>query len=147
MRLNISALFFLFIFACCTSNNLRPKVYTTLHCDQKFQAVNLIDLIDSASIYNGRWIETSGYYLWASEESVLSLRKTDYQTENMLWVDFESELAYRTVGDSIFLFKSLNEFENVKGKKIRIRGRLDASNNGHRYVAFIYNVCYLEILK
>lgn len=137
----------LLLFISCTNNlEVVSEIYTTNSCDENFQSISFSNLVDSVSKYNGRGVEVSGYYHWAPDASAISLHRGDIKLQNMLWVDFDSELAKKTNDDTIFLFKS-KRFDKVKERKIKIRGRVDAGNNRYHYVARIENVCYLEVLE
>lgn len=101
-------------------------------------------LSDSASFYDRKQVEVSGYYSWRIEESALFARKTNSDNEFSLWVDFKAGLV-----DSLMKRELLGEniFSKMSGKRIKIRGILYSNSHGHlgQYSASVKDVCYLEI--
>ena len=106
MRFIINSLFLFFLIS-CTSNKSLPKIYTTGSCNKKFQHVSFKALTDSASIYDGHFVEISGYYYWGMETSAISRQKGEHEIKNMVWVNFDPDLATIKGKDTVFLFRPL----------------------------------------
>ena len=145
MRFIVSTLFIFFLVG-CTSHKSISTIYTTNDWNQKFQPISFKALADSAFIYDGHFVEISGYYYWGTEVSAISRQKGEHEIENMIWVDLDPDLATIKGNDTVFLFRPLKEYDKIKRKRIKIRGKIDSSNHGHGWVAYINFVCYVELL-
>jgi hypothetical protein len=138
--------FFIFLNS-CRAKNLHDT-YISENCTQEFTRVNLKDIINSIPSYNNRFVEISGYYYRSIEEIIIAIYLTGNRNnyENTLWIDFDSGLAKVNGKDTAFLFQSMDKTYKLTGKRVKIRGTIEA----HRYaghVARIKDVCYLESLN
>lgn len=131
------------LISCNTKENI-VSFYSTEDCNPDFKRISMKSLSDSASFYDRKQVEVSGYYSWRIEESALFARKTNSDNEFSLWVDFKAGLV-----DSLMKRELLGEniFSKMSGKRIKIRGILYSNSHGHlgQYSASVKDVCYLEI--
>jgi hypothetical protein len=145
--MKIYAISFFLYLGCYNSCKNISNVYTTQKCATKYSTINLADIIKSVSSYDGHFVEISGYYDRSTEAAVIAIypRGNENNVDNMLWVDFDSELAKVNGKDTIYLFKSESKTFKFAGKRVKIRGTIE----GRRYAGYaarIKDVCYLEIL-
>lgn len=144
MKIIISICSF-FVFVGCNSDKKFSKIYISDYCNESFKNVSFKSTTDSASFYDGQLVEMTGYYNWGTEESAISLKKYS-GIESRIWTEFSKVIA-----DSLEENKSPNEnvFEEMQGKKITIRGTLEAGRGGHlgQYACSIKYICYLEVFE
>jgi hypothetical protein len=108
------------------------------------------DLRSSPEKFKNKIVETTGFYKSDFEKSALyegliSFLRDDSQTA--IWISFNAHLL--NDGKGIDLINSSQEFEKIKGKKLRIKGIFNPGPGGHfdRYFGSIENVVYLEIIN
>lgn len=126
---------------CCGSHKTISKIYTIESCSDKFQIVSFESILDSVSTYDGHFVEISGYYRSGFEESAIYDFKTERKFELAIWTDFAPSLEEMVVKDSD------HEFAKMNGKKIKVRGKVQAAKGGHlnQYGATLEFICYLEV--
>ena len=124
----------------------RSAIYSTEECVGNYQPINLNGVTSSPEKFDTRHVEVTGYYYYGFEVSALSNSKGSKYEKSMLWVDLGPTIIASLEKDSV-MYESL--FKYRSGKKIKIRGEINADGGGHlsQYAATIKNVCYLEIYK
>jgi hypothetical protein len=145
----LSKIYLIIIILSVSSCYPDTRTYTSGECSNNFKSVNVYKIIRSASRYDSQFVEISGYYYSAFEQSGLSpyIIENPYENVKMLWIDLDRDLSRKNGVDTISLSDSWKEFQRIK-KRIMIRGMVDAESHGHlgQYAATIKNVCYLRIL-
>jgi hypothetical protein len=144
-RMFVYAVWLVFLFS-CTSDRKNPTIYESGNCVLGVSKISFIDLVDSMAFYNNKVIETSGYYHSGMEKTALS--QSRQHKEPAIWIEFDPGLS-RNVGDSsIFLEKTVSEFNKIDKKRIVVQGIIDTGSHGHlgQYIATLKDVCYLKVL-
>ncbi|MDB4923409.1 hypothetical protein [Mucilaginibacter sp.] len=116
----------------CGSNK---KIYKS-NCDVNitFKKVGFTQLIDSIKNYDQQYVEVSGTYREAKEQSALYNDSlfVDHSKKHALWVNFSQDCPLYLKGTRTGLFEASDgEFTPMNNKKIIIRGRVDLHNTGH----------------
>jgi len=121
-------------------------------CDDNipFKKVALNNLMDSLKHYNGQYVEVSGIYHSGKEESGLYDDKLINVPvkKKALWVNFSQDCPLYKLGTNKGFFEYTDGgFVQIKNKKVRMRGKIDAHNQGykHRYGATLDHVSLIEL--
>jgi hypothetical protein len=146
----ISLMFFLSVFFGCISNKKSPEgrviEYGSSNCGKDYKTVSFVNLLDSAILYDGKYVEVEGFYTWDTEESAIAHSRSFQNKQKMIWVQLGN-----AVGSSIKqnALPNRNGFSDMIGKKIRIRGIVKANEHGHlgQYAASVTFVCYMQIFQ
>jgi hypothetical protein len=99
-----------------------------------FKKVGFTQLIDSIKNYDQQYVEVSGTYKEAKEQSALYNDSlfTDHSNKHALWINFSQDCPLYLEGTRTGLFEANDgEFTPINNKKIVIRGRIDLHNTGH----------------
>jgi hypothetical protein len=132
----------------CTSNK---KVYNS-NCDidVMFKKVSFTHLIDSLKSYDNQYVEVSGMYKEAKEQSALYNDSlfVDHSNKHALWINFSQDCPLYLKGTRSGLFEANDgSFTPINNKKIIIRGKIDLRNNGYLglYKGAIDRVSFIEL--
>lgn len=151
-RISFLSIVFLLLMIGC-SNNKMHDIYSNNESKQVSEKLGLNQLLKNPDLYNKKIIEVTGIYKTDFEESAIYASKISYwgkKTKKALWVVFNNE--YYPLIDSktgINLLDSYQTIEKINGKKIKIKGRFNASSKGHLslYSGTIENVFYVEVMN
>ncbi|HVW98465.1 MAG TPA: hypothetical protein VHA56_21040 [Mucilaginibacter sp.] len=115
-----------------------------------FRKVEFSELIRHIQKYDQQYVEVSGKYVEAKEQSALYNDSlfTDHSPKHALWVNFSQDCPLYLKGTHKGLFEPNNgEFTPINNKKIRIRGKIDLHNHGHlrQYAATIDRISLVEL--
>lgn len=132
----------------CTTNK---SIYKS-NCDVgiSFKKVGFTQLIDHIKSYDQQYVEVSGTYREAKEQSALFNDSlfTDHSNKRALWVNFSQDCPLYLNGTRTGLFEASNgEFTPINNKKVTIRGKIDLHNTGHLglYKGTMDRVSYVEL--
>ncbi|MBS1731706.1 MAG: hypothetical protein JST02_00280 [Bacteroidetes bacterium] len=123
------------LWACKTSPRIFlsiPKYDTSI----KTKKISLRQLIDDYKNLQGEYIETTGIYYSAFEESAIYEDKINSNSKRAFWVDFSNDFV---IADSTWL-----KISEKRGVKVTIKGRIDTASQGHlsQYLATLANTYY-----
>jgi len=99
-----------------------------------FKKVGFTQLIDSIKNYDQQYVEVSGTYREAKEQSALYNDSlfTDHSNKHALWINFSQDCLLYLEGTRTGLFEANDgEFTPINNKRVIIRGRIDLRNMGH----------------
>jgi len=116
----------------CTSDR---KIYKS-DCDVNitFKKVGFTQLLDSIENYDQQYVEVSGTYKEAKEQSALYNDSlfVDHSNKRALWINFSQDCPLYLEGTRTGLFEANDgEFTPINNKKVVIRGRIDLHNTGY----------------
>jgi hypothetical protein len=116
----------------CTSDK---KIYKS-DCDVNitFKKIGFTQLIDSIEDYDDQYVEVSGTYKEAKEQSALYNDSlfVDHSNKHALWINFSQDCPLYLKGTRTGLFEASDgEFTPMNNKKITIRGKINLHNTGH----------------
>lgn len=137
-----------FVLQSCTSHK---KIYKS-NCDDNitFKHIEFTKLIDSIENYDHQYIEVSGTYKEAKEQSALfdNSMFEDHSNGHALWINFTQDCPLYLSGTHIGLFEyNDGQFTQINNKKIIIRGKIDVRHKGHlgSYKGSIDRVSFVEL--
>lgn len=126
-----TALFFLFVFQSC---NADKKIYlSNCNDDIAFKRVGFSQLIDSMEKYNRQYVEVSGTYREAKEQSALFNDSlfVDHSNAHAIWINFSQDCPLYLKGTHTGLFEyNDGKFTQINNKQVIIRGRVDVVHKG-----------------
>ncbi|WP_428328966.1 hypothetical protein [Mucilaginibacter sp.] len=132
----------------CTGSK---KIYKS-ECDINipFKRIGFTQLIDSIKNYDNQYIEVSGTYKEAREQSALFNDSlfVDHSDAHALWINFSPDCPLYLTGTRTGLFEVTdNGFTPINNKKIIIRGKINLHNRGHQglYKGTIERVSFIEL--
>ena len=133
------------------SCNGDKKIYKS-DCDANitFKKVGFTQLIDSIKSYDRQYVEVSGTYREAKEQSALYNDSlfVDHSNKHALWINFSQDCPLYLEGTRTGLFEANDgEFTPMNNKKIIIRGLIDLHNTGHLglYKASMDRISFVEL--
>jgi hypothetical protein len=141
-------LLFVLVFQSCTTDK---KIYTSsCNDDVSFKRVRFTQLIDSIEKYDKQYVEVTGTYLEAKEQSALVSDSlfVDHSTRRALWVNFSQDCPLYLKGTRIGLFEYADgKFTQINNKQITLRGKIDAVHKGHlgSYRGSINRVSFIKL--
>ena len=146
---HVALLFLLPVFLqSCTSDK---KIYKS-DCDINitFKKIGFTQLIDSIKSYDQQYVEVSGTYKEAKEQSALFNDSlfVDHSNKHALWINFSPDCPLYLKGTRTGLFEATDgEFTPINNKKVLIRGRIDLHNTGFQglYKGTIDRVSSVEL--
>jgi len=143
-----SSLFFLLIFQSCTTDK---KIYTS-NCndDIAFKRVNLTQLADSIEKYDQQYVEVTGTYREAKEQSALFNDSlfVDHSNGRAIWINFSQDCPLYLKGTHTGLFEyNDGQFTQINNRRVTLRGRVDATDKGHlgSYRGSIDRVSFIKL--
>jgi len=137
-----------FIVQSCTSHK---KVYKS-DCDTdiSFKHIGFTQLIDSIKYYDRQYVEVTGTYKEAKEQSALFNDSlfVDHSNKHALWVNFSQDCPLYLSGTHVGLFQAIDgQFIPINNKRITIRGKVNRNNAGYlgQYKGCIERVSFVEL--
>jgi hypothetical protein len=132
----------------CTRNK---RIYKS-ECDVNitFKKVGLTQLLDSIENYDQQYVEVSGTYKEAKEQSALYNDSlfVDHSNKHALWINFSQDCPLYLDGTHTGLFEANDgEFTPINNKKVIIRGKIDLHNTGYlgHYKGAMDRVSFVEL--
>lgn len=132
----------------CTNHK---KIYKS-NCDVNitFKHIGFTQLIDSINDYDQQYVEVTGTYKEAKEESALFNDSlfVDHSDKHALWINFSQDCPLYLTGTRIGLFEASDgQFTPINNKKVIIRGKVNLGNTGHlgHYKGCIDRVSFVEL--
>ncbi|MCR8559502.1 hypothetical protein KXD93_17725 [Mucilaginibacter sp. BJC16-A38] len=115
-----------------------------------FKKVTFTKLIDSIKNYDQQYVEVSGIYKEAREQSALYNDSlfTDHSDKHAIWINFSQDCPLYLEGTHTGLFEASDGgFTPMNNKNITVRGRIDLHNTGHlgHYKATMDRVSFVEL--
>lgn len=145
-------IFLILTFTLCACRN-KPKEYTS-ECNRGhvFKHIKFTQLIDSLAFYNKQYVEVSGRYQQAKDESALFNDSliVDKVGKQALWIDFSQECPLYLTGTRTGFFDYDNnngQLTPANNKTITIRGEINFNNKGHlnAYKGAIDKISYVKL--
>ncbi|ASU33500.1 hypothetical protein [Mucilaginibacter xinganensis] len=132
----------------CNSNK---NIYKS-DCDVNvaFKKVTFTHLLDSIKSYDQQYVEVSGTYKEAKEQSALYNDSlfVDHSNKHALWINFSQDCPLYLKGTRTGLFEANDDgFTPINNKKVLIRGKIDLHNTGYHglYKGSIDRVSFIEL--
>jgi len=145
----ISQLFiFSFVVQSCTNHK---KVYKSdCDVDMAFKRIGFTQLIDSIKYYDRQYVEITGTYKEAKEQSALFNDSlfVDHSNKHALWINFSQDCPLYLSGTHTGLFQAIDgQFIPINNKEITIRGKVNRKNTGYlgQYRGCIERVSFVEL--
>lgn len=142
------ALFLLFIFQSCTADK---KIYTS-DCNDHvaFKHLGFTQLIDSIEKYDQQYVEVTGTYREAKEQSALFNDSlfVDHSNGHAIWINFSQDCPLYLNGTRTGLFEyNDGQFTPINNKTITLRGKVDVRHKGHlgSYRGSIDRVSFIKL--
>jgi len=127
------------------------KIYkSSCDADISFKHMGFTQLIDSIKYYDQQYVEVTGTYREAKEQSALFNDSlfVDHSKNHALWVNFSQDCPLYLSGTHNGLFEATGgQFTSINNKKVTIRGKVNVGNTGHlgQYKACIERVSFVEL--
>jgi hypothetical protein len=139
------------LFLILTSCNEGKKIYLS-DCDgdKTFKRVTFSHLLDSLNYYDQKYVEITGTYEEGKGKSAIYNDSTLVKTDNhkAFWVNFsqDCELYLKGTNNGLFEYND-GRFTQINNKRVRIRGKLDAHNQGYlkQYKGCIDHISLIEL--
>jgi hypothetical protein len=137
-----------FVVQSCTSHK---KIYkSSCDADILFKHIGFTQLIDSIKDYDQQYVEITGTYKEAKEQSALFNDSlfVDHSNKHALWVNFSQDCPLYLSGTHTGLFQATDgQFIPINNKKVTIRGKVNLINKGHlgQYKGCIERVSFVEL--
>lgn len=136
-------MFFITALAGCKATHTVSRLALTESDSVEYRPVEFTRLAANLEAYDGQYIETSGAYYAAPEQSLLySLADTAF-AKSAIWIRFDERLSFT----GFFTKKEqVNAF--IKRVAVKIRGRVALTNRGHMggQAGSIVEITYVEKL-
>jgi hypothetical protein len=118
--------------------------------DISFKKITFNKLMDSIGKYNEQYVEVSGTYKEAKEQSALFNDSlfVDHSNKHALWVNFSQDCPLYLNGTHIGLFQATEDgFTPINNKMVIMRGKINLHNKGHlgQYKGSIDRVSYVKL--
>jgi len=134
-----------------TSCKKKTKIYNS-RCDTEttFKKVSFTKLIDSIEKFDQQFIEVSGTYKSAKEQSALFNDSlfVDHSNRHALWINFTQDCPLYLSGTTIGFFEATDgDFLTINNRKIVLHGKVNVHNTGHskQYRGSIDRVSFIEL--
>jgi len=132
----------------CTKHK---KIYKS-DCDSDiaFKHVRFTQLIDSIKYYDQQYVEITGTYKEAKEQSALFNDSlfVDHSNKHALWINFSQDCPLYLSGTHTGLFQAIDgQFIPINNKEITIRGKVNRKNTGYlgQYRGCIERVSFVKL--
>ena len=124
------------------------ETWVSDRCENLYRKISFSELLDSLLYLHGQKIELEGYYHEAFETSALAKRE-NYDSEKVLWIDFDYNLFRIQGSDTVYLLNSPDAIHSLNYRRIKLRGIVDAKSHGHlgAYSGTIKEICYMEVMN
>lgn len=127
-----AALFFLCAFQSCTADK---RIYVS-NCNDEiaFKRVGFTQLINNIEKYDQQYVEVTGTYREAKEESALFNDSSfvDHSNGHAIWINFSQDCPLYLKGTHTGLFEYADgQFTQINNKQVTLRGRVDVIHKGH----------------
>lgn len=143
-----TSLLFLVVFQSCTTDK---KIYTS-NCndDIAFKHVGFTQLIDNIENYDRQYVEVTGTYREAKNQSALFNDSSfvDHSNGHALWVNFSQDCPLYLKGTHTGLFEyNDGQFTQINNKAVTLRGRVNVTDKGHlgSYRGSIDRVSFIKL--
>ena len=139
------ALSFLIFFACASPWQNDQQVYGPANCPEELYKTSLQNLKDSFAFYNGKAVESSGFFELGSE----TIRIKEHLSDREQNIDLQFAPDLLEERDTTINFQTLEECNKARGRGIAVRGIIDTSMHGRLGgdVFPIKKICFVEVLN